>query len=158
MWSVNKPLTQFFKWEGPSPSGAAVKSDSYLQLAGLAREASVEAQGGRVMQKQCPSAKSLIFLLQHKTCRSTGHPDNPAAPPLRTRRLRIKVTLSKHFLPHSLANKDPVPPQIQNTVIINGWQLRLHRNFKRKKMLKCMQIGCLGSTFLLRGLHCTRSR
>lgn len=96
------------------------------------------------MQKQCPSAKSLIFLLQHKTCRSTGHPDNPAAPPLRTRRLRIKVTLSKHFLPHSLANKDPLPPQIQNTVIINCWQLRLHRNLKRKKMLKCMQIGCKG--------------
>lgn len=104
-----------------------------------------EAQGRRVMQKQSPSAKSLIFLLQHKTCRSTGHPDNPAAPPLRTWRLRIKVTLIKHFLPHSLANKDPVPPQIQNTVIINCWQLRLHKNLKRKKMLKCMQIGCKGA-------------
>lgn len=40
MWSVNKPLTQFFKWKGPGPNGAAVKSDSYLQLAGLAGAAS----------------------------------------------------------------------------------------------------------------------
>lgn len=101
-----------------------------------------EAHRRRVMHKQCPSAKSLIFLLQHQTCRSTGHPDDPAAPPLRTWRHRIKVTLSKHFLPRSLANKDPLPPQIQNIVIINCWQLRLHRNLKRKKMLKCMQIGC----------------
>lgn len=116
--SVNKPLTRLFKWEGRAgPRGAAVRVTPTLPAAAeVVREALVliHTHIHKVLSKVLSSTS------KHKPAlRSTGHPDQELYHGSSSSQKAVTQTKgdAEQALPHSPANKDPLPPQIQTTVV-----------------------------------------